>query len=33
MFGLMKDLARMLNQSSLNTLTFLPIDLSQDVLT
>ena len=31
MFGLMKDLAGMLNQSSLNTLTFQLIDHYQEV--
>ena len=33
MFGLMKDLAGMMNQSSLNTSIFLPIDHYQEVLT
>ena len=33
MFGLMKDLTRMLNQSSLNFLTFQLTDPYQDVLT
>ena len=32
MFGLIMDLAGMLNQSSLNTLTFPPIDHYQEVL-
>ena len=32
MFGLIKDLAGMLNQLSLNTLTFQFIDLYQEVL-
>ena len=32
MFGLIKDLAEMLNQLSLNTLTFQFIDLYQEVL-
>ena len=31
--GFMKDLAGLLNQSSVNTLTFQPIDCYQDVLT
>ena len=31
--GLMKDLTELLNQSSLNTLTFQPIDRYQEVLT
>ena len=33
MFGLMKDMARLLNQLSLNTLTFQLIDAYQEVLT
>ena len=33
MFGLMKDLAGLLNQSSLNTLTFQLKDHYQEVLT
>ena len=33
MFGLMKDLAGLFNQSSLNTLTFQLIDRYQEVLT
>ena len=33
MFGLMKNLAELLNQLSLNTLTFQLIDLYQEVLT
>ena len=33
MIGLMKDLARLLNQSSLNTLKFQLIDLYQKVFT
>ena len=33
MFGLMKDLAGLLNQLSLNTLTFQLIDPYQEVLT
>ena len=32
MFELMKDLGGILNQSNLNALTFLPIDLYQEVL-
>ena len=32
MFGLIKDLAGLLNQSSLNILTFRLIDLYQEVL-
>ena len=33
MFGLTRDLAGMLNQSSLNTLTFPPLDHYHEVLT
>ena len=33
MAGLMKDLAEFLNQLSVNTLTFQPIDLYQEVFT
>ena len=32
MFGLIKDLVGLLNQSSLNTSIFPPIDLHQEVL-